>query len=108
MGMYASMRFIYVAAAFGMAVAVLLIAPVVLMGAPSAHADYGGYRHCVGNIHEIPLAEGDPQNLYTARLIEQDLESGVSPAAEAQKVAQMGFDPRVADAVVHCAMQNNP
>jgi len=31
-----------------------------------------------------------------------------SPAAEAQKVAQMGFDPRVADAVVQRVMQNNP
>jgi hypothetical protein len=40
----------YVAAAVGMAIAVLLIAPIVLMGASSAHADTGidGYVHCLG------------------------------------------------------------
>jgi hypothetical protein len=106
--MYASMRFIHAAAAVGIAIAVLFITPVVLMGGPSAHADDAGYGRCVGNITAIPLAESDPQNLYLAGLIEQDLKSGVSPAAEAQKVAQMGFDPRVADGVVQCVMQNNP
>jgi hypothetical protein len=35
------MRFTYVAAAVGMAIAVLFIAPVVLMGASSASADTG-------------------------------------------------------------------
>jgi hypothetical protein len=102
------MRFTYVAAAVGMAVAVLFIAPVVLMGTPSAHADLSGYRRCVGNITELPVGEPDAQNLQRARLIEQDLKSGVSPGAEAQKVAQTGFDPRAADAIVQCVMQENP
>jgi hypothetical protein len=105
--MYASMRFTHVAAAVGMAIAVLFIGPVVLMGA-SAHADLSGYRRCVGKITEVPLGEPDPLSLQLAHLIEEDLNSGVSPAAEAQKVAQMGFDPRVADAVVQCVMQENP
>ena len=102
------MRFTYVAAAVGMAIAILFITPVVLMGASSAHADLSGYRRCVGNIAELPVGEPDPQNLQRARLIEQDLKSGASPAAEAQLVAQMGFDPRAADAVVQCVTQENP
>jgi hypothetical protein len=102
------MRFTYVAAAVGTAIAVLLIAPAVLMGASSAHADISGYRRCVGNIAEVPLGEPSTLSLQLARDIEQDLNSGVSPAAEAQKIAQTGFDPRVADAVVHCVMENNP
>ncbi|HWT47581.1 MAG TPA: hypothetical protein VN255_03010 [Mycobacterium sp.] len=52
------MRFIRVAAAVGMAIAVPFIAPDVLMGASSAHADDSGYRRCVGKIHELPL--GNP------------------------------------------------
>ena len=102
------MRFTYVAVAVGMAIAVLLIVPIVLMGASPAHADDAGYRRCVGEIHELPVREPDPLNLYTARLIEQDLKSGASAPAETQKVAQMGFDPRVADGVVQCVLQNNP
>ena len=102
------MRFTYVAAAVGMAIAVLFIAPVVLMGASSAHADLSGYRRCVGNISELPVGEPDPQNLQRARLIEQDLKTGVSPAAEAQKVEQTGFDSRAADAIVQCVMEENP
>ncbi len=101
------MRIFYVAAAVGMAIAVLLIAPAVLMGA-SAHADTYGYDRCVGNITEIPLEEHDPQNLQLVGVIEQDLNSGVSPAAEAQKVAQMGFDPRVANGIVQCVTQEHP
>jgi hypothetical protein len=102
------MRFTYVAAAVGMAIAVLFITPAVLMGASSAHADISGYGRCVGNIQGIPLREPDPQNLQLVGVIEQDLNSGVSPAAEAQKVAQMGFDPRVADGIVRCVMQEHP
>ncbi len=101
------MRFTYVAAAVGVAIAVLLIAPVVLIGASPAHADLNGYGRCVGNVREVPLSDPDPQNLQLVRLVEMDLKSGVSPAAESRKVAQMGFDPRLADAVVQCAMQNN-
>jgi hypothetical protein len=102
-----SMRFIYVAAAVGIAIAVLFIAPAVLMGVP-AHADLSGYRRCVGNITEVPLGEHDPQNLGLVGVIERDLNSGIAPAAETQKVAQMGFDPRVANGIVQCVMQEHP
>jgi hypothetical protein len=101
------MRIIYVAAAVGMAIAVLLIAPAVLMGA-STFADTSGYDRCVGNITEIPLGAHDPQNLQLVGEIEQDLNSGVPSAAEAQKVAQKGFDMRVANGIVQCVMQEHP
>jgi hypothetical protein len=102
------MRSTYVAAAAGMVIAVLLFVPIALIGASPAHADLSGYRRCVGNIKEIPLTQPDPQSVQLARLIEMDLKSGASPAAEAQKVAQTGFDARVANGVVQCVMQNNP
>lgn len=103
-----SMRLTYVTAAVGIAIAVPLVAPVALIEASSAHADISGYRRCVGNVKEVPLSQPDPQSLQLARLVEMDLKSGVSSAAEAQKVAQMGFEPQLANAVVQCAMQNNP
>ncbi len=102
------MRYSCVAAAVDMAIAVLLIAPLALIEASSAHADISGYRRCVGNVPEVPLSDPDPQSLQLARLVEMDLKSGVSPAAEAQKAGQMGFDPNLANAVVQCAMQNSP
>ena len=102
------MRFIDVAAGVGMGIAALFTAPVVLMGASSAHADLSGYRRCVGNITEVPLSEPDPQSVQLAHLIEMDLKSGASPAAEAHKVAQTGFDTRVADGIVRCVIQENP
>ncbi len=102
------MRFIHAVAAVALAITVLFVAPGVLMGTPSAHADYPGYLRCAGKIAEVPRSEPDPNNIYLAGLIEQDLKSGAAPAAEAQKVAQMGFDPRVSAAVVQCVAQNNP
>ncbi|OBF92142.1 hypothetical protein A5791_14220 [Mycobacterium sp. 852002-51163_SCH5372311] len=106
--MRATMRIIHAVAAVGTAIAVPLIAPAVLLEASSAHADDDGYLRCVGNIPNIPLTSPSPNSRYLAGTIEQDLKSGVSPAAEAQKVTQMGFEPRVANAVVRCVMQNNP
>lgn len=100
------MRFIHAAATVGIAVAVSSVAPIVLM--PSAHADFAGYRRCVGLIRNLPMSAPDLNNSYLPGVIEQDLNSGVSPAAETQKVTQMGFEPRVAGAVVHCVIQNNP
>jgi hypothetical protein len=101
------MRIIYVAAAVGMAIAVQFIAPAVLTGA-SAHADVSGYNSCVGGIPEIPLQAHDPQNLQLVGEIEQDLNSGVPPTAEAQKVAQKGFDLRVANGIVQCVIEEHP
>ncbi|OBF58738.1 hypothetical protein A5787_22555 [Mycobacterium sp. 852002-50816_SCH5313054-b] len=97
------MRFSSVAA-----VAALVIAPMLSVGAPSAHADLSGYRRCVANITQLPITEPDPQNMNRVGLIEQDLKSGATPAAEAQKVAGMGFDQRAADTIVQCVLEENP
>ena len=102
------MRFSYVAAAVGTAFTALSIAPVVLTSVPSAHADLSGYFRCVGGIKELPRNEPDPQNVQRARQIQQDLKSGVSPAAETQRVAQMGFDANSAGAIVQCVIEENP
>lgn len=101
------MRFTSVAAASGMALAALLVAPGVLR-VPSAHADVSGYYRCVGSVKEISLSSPNPANLQLVGTVEMDLKSGVSPAAESQKLAQAGFDPRLADAVVKCVMEENP
>ena len=50
------MRFVLMTAAVGMAIAALLIAPVVLMGASTAHADTG----VTGYIRGIHSDAGDP------------------------------------------------
>ena len=106
LGIPLTMRFIYLAVAAGLAVAVLIIAPAVLMGA-SAHADYSGYRRCVGKITE-PVGEADPQNLQLVGEIEQDLNSGVTPAAETQRVSHMGFNPQLANGIVQCVIEERP
>ncbi|ORW40790.1 hypothetical protein AWB90_22990 [Mycobacterium paraense] len=62
----------------------------------------------MANISQLPITEPDPQNMNRVGQIQQDLKSGVSPAAEAQKVAGMGFDQRAADAIVQCVIQENP
>jgi hypothetical protein len=100
-------RFIHVAAALGIAIAILFLAPTVLTGA-SARADFSGYGNCVGSITEVPLWEHDAQNRQLVGVIEQDLNSGVAPAAEAEKVAQMGFDARLANRIVECVIQERP
>ncbi|WP_068182947.1 hypothetical protein [Mycobacterium sp. UM_CSW] len=94
------MRFTYFAAAVGIAIA--------LLGASPAHADYSGFTRCVGGIKQLPLNEPDPQNFQRVGVIEQDLKSGVSPAAEAQKVAGMGFDQQTAATIVQCIIEENP
>ncbi len=102
------MRYIRGTAAVGTAVAVQFVAPIVLMGVAPAHADISGYRNCVGNITELPLQAPDPKSLQLARLIEQDLNSGVPPAAEAQKVSQRGFDAGASTAIVQCVIEERP
>ncbi|BBZ74611.1 hypothetical protein [Mycobacterium paraseoulense] len=95
-----TVRFFSVAAVLGMVVAMLVAAP--------ARADLSGYGNCVGSITEVPLWEHDYQNQQLIGVIEQDLNSGVSPAAEAQKVSHMGFDPRLANRIVECVIQERP
>lgn len=85
----------------------LFMSPAVLEAAP-ARADYSGYTNCVGTITEVPLSNHDSQNLQLVGVVEQDLNSGVSPGAEARKVAKMGFDTRLANRIVECVIQEHP
>ncbi|OBH50083.1 hypothetical protein A5688_21660 [Mycobacterium mantenii] len=106
LGIRLNMRFVHAAAAIGIAIAALFIAQAMLTET-SAHADLSGYRRCVGKVTE-PVAGRDPQNLQLVGTVEQDLNSGASPAAEAQKVARMGFDPPLANAIVQCVIEEHP
>ena len=105
------MRFIYVAAAVGMAVAVLFIAPVVLMGASSAHADTKSYLRCLGRSDaeaaEAPLGAARAWS-PSVDAIETDLNSGDSPAQVAQILTGMGVKPNDAVTEVQCVLANWP
>jgi hypothetical protein len=107
LGTQLPMRSMQVTAAVGLAAAVLFIAPAALVGA-TARADFSGYTNCVASVTEVPLWEHDSKNMQLVGVIEQDLNSGVAPAAEAQKVAQMGFDARLANRIVECVIQERP
>ena len=77
---FVGMRFIYVAAAVGTAIAVLLVAPVVLIGASSAHADTGvnGYARCLGGDAKPPPPGVDAENWFpSVHVMAVDLDSGV-------------------------------
>ncbi|OBG30535.1 hypothetical protein [Mycobacterium sp. 852002-51057_SCH5723018] len=102
------MRVTYVAAAVGMAIAVPFMTPALLTGVPEAHADFSGYSRCVGNVQQVPLSEPDSQSMQLARQVEMDLKTGISPAAEARKLGQMGFDPHLAGVIVRCVQQEQP
>ncbi len=105
------MRSIYVAAAVSMAVPVLLIAPVVLMGAPSAHADTGisGYVSCVGGDTKPPPPGVDAEFWFpSAHVISNDLDGGVPPDQITQRLVEMGVKPNDAATRVRCFVANQP
>ncbi|MCV7101025.1 hypothetical protein [Mycobacterium palustre] len=97
------MRFTYVAAAVGAAIAVAFMGQT-----PRAHADLSGYSRCVGSVAQVPLSEPDSQSMQLARQVVMDLKAGASPASEAGKLQQMGFDPHFAAVIVKCAAQEQP
>jgi len=99
----------YVAAPVGTAIAVLFIAPVVLMGPSSAHADTGinGYLRCIESAGVPPRERAEDWSL-TIRVIKGDLNSAESPGEVAQKLAGMGVKPNDAIAEVQCVMANEP
>jgi hypothetical protein len=104
-------RSIYVAAAVGMAIAVLLIAPVVLMGASSAHADTGisGYVRCLGGDAKPPPPGVSAEDWFPSiRVIAFNLNSGVSPDQVALRLVDMGVKPNDAVTRVQCYIANEP
>jgi hypothetical protein len=99
----------YVAAPVGTAIAVLFIAPAVLTGAPSAHADTGmsGYLGCIQGAGVSPRQRAEDWS-QTIRTINFHLNSAESPAEVAQILAGMGVKPNDAVAEVQCVLANEP
>jgi hypothetical protein len=102
------MRFISVAATVGIAIVVLFIAPVVLAGESSAHADTRSYLRCIGSDAEPPPGVLAKDWLPGVSTIESDLNSGESPAQVAQILAGMGVKPNDAGTQVQCVLANWP
>jgi len=99
----------YVAAPVGTAIAVLFIAPAVLMGVSSAHADTGinGYLGCIQSAGVTPRARAEDWS-QTIRTINFHLNSAEPPAQVAQILAGMGVKPNDAVAEVQCVIANAP
>jgi len=106
-----SMRSIYVAAAVGMAITVQFIAPVVLIGASSAHADTGinGYVRCIGGDAKPPPPGVNAEDWFpSVHVMATDLDSGDSPAQVIQILIGMGVKPNDAATRVQCFMAHQP
>ena len=100
-----------VAAAVGMAIAVLLIAPGVLMEAPSAHADTGidGYVRCVGGDTKPPPPGVSAEVWFpSVHVITADFDGGVPAAQIVQRLVDMGVKPSDAATRVQCFVANEP
>ncbi|HWF30399.1 MAG TPA: hypothetical protein VG327_18880 [Mycobacterium sp.] len=97
----------YVVAPVGTAIAVLFIAPVVLMGPSSAHADTGidGYLRCIDSAGVPPRQHADDWS-PTIKVIEWNLNNAESPAEVAQRLTATGVKPNDAVAEVQCVMAN--
>jgi hypothetical protein len=104
---YSRMRFIYVAAAVGIAITV----PVVPMGASPAHADTGvnGYAQCIGNGAKPPPPGVSAENWFpSVHVIDNDIGSAVPPAQVVQRLVEMGVKPDDAVRRVQCYLVNLP
>jgi len=84
-------------------------APVV-MGAPSAHADtaINNYARCVQSDPGIPPRERAEDWLTTVGIIKDGLNSALSPAEVAQKLAGAGVKPNDAVVEVQSVMATSP
>ena len=105
------MRGINVAAVTGMAVAFLLTAPVVLVGAASARADTGvdGYVGCVGGDAKPPPEGVSAVNWFPSLyVIDTDIASGVPADQVVQRLIVMGVPPNDAATRVRCYLANLP
>jgi hypothetical protein len=100
-----------VAAAAGVPIAILLIAPVVLMGASSAHADTGidGYVRCVGGDAKPPPPGVSAEFWFpSVHVIANDLDGAVPPAEIVRRLVDMGVQPNDAVTRVRCFVANQP
>ncbi|ORB75827.1 hypothetical protein [Mycobacterium scrofulaceum] len=98
------MRFIYVAATVGMAVA-------VPMGASPAHAETGvnGYVQCIGGDAKPPPPGVSAENWFpSVHVIATDIDGGVPSEQVVQRLVEMGVKPEDAVKQVQCFMANQP
>jgi hypothetical protein len=104
-------RFSCVAAAVGLAIAILVVAPSSLMGAPSAYADTGisGYVNCLGGDAKPP-PPGVLADVWfpSVHVIGNDLDSGVPSADITRRLVDMGVKPDDAATRVRCFLANQP
>ncbi|WP_082948091.1 hypothetical protein [Mycobacterium sp. 852014-52450_SCH5900713] len=98
------MRFIYVAAAVGITIA-------VPMGASPAHADTGvnGYVQCVGGDAKPPPPGVNAEDWFPSiHVIATDIDGGVPSNQVEARLVEMGVAPADAVKRVHCFMANRP
>jgi hypothetical protein len=104
-------RFSCAAAALGLAIAALLVAPGLLMGAPSAYADTGinGYVSCLGGDAKPPPPGVMAEVWFpSVHVIANDLDSGVPSAEITRRLVDMGVKPDDAAIRVRCFLANQP
>ncbi|SOJ57171.1 hypothetical protein MSIMFB_04649 [Mycobacterium simulans] len=92
-------------------VAVLLMAPVVLVEASSAHADTGinGYVQCLGGDAKPPPPGVSAENWFpSVHVIQTDFDGGVPPAQIVQILVGMGVNPDDAATRVRCFVAYQP
>ncbi|OBF06852.1 hypothetical protein A5730_12855 [Mycobacterium sp. ACS4054] len=98
------MRFIYVAAAVGMAIAVPL-------GATPVHADTGvnGYVQCLGGDAKPPPPGVSAEDWFpSVHVIKTDFDGAVPSAQIVQRLVEMGVKPEDAATQVRCFLANQP
>jgi hypothetical protein len=88
-----------------LALALCLFAAMLGM-APPGHADVNGYLACIANA--LGSARVDDSWVSTGRMVERDLNSGVSPANEVVALERHGLAGVAATAIVQCVVANNP
>ncbi|OBG65690.1 MULTISPECIES: hypothetical protein [unclassified Mycobacterium] len=99
------MRFIYVAAAVGMAIGGPLAATT------PAHADTGvnGYVQCLGGDAKPPPPGVSAENWFpSVHVIAVDFDGGVPSAQIVQRLVEMGVKPDDAATQVRCFLANQP
>ena len=104
-------RFSHVTAAAGLAIAFLVVASSLLMGAPSAYADTGisGYVNCLGGDAKPPPPGVLAEDWFpSVHVIGNDLDSGVPSADITRRLVDMGVKPDDAATRVRCFLANQP
>ncbi|WP_076102996.1 hypothetical protein [Mycobacterium colombiense] len=98
------MRFVYVTAAVGIAIA-------VPMGAPPAHADTGvpGYVQCIGGDAKPPPPGVSAENWFPSlHVIDNDIAGGIPSQEVIRRLIDMGVKPEDAATRVRCYQENLP